>query len=105
MAIVVAVKAATTTVNTTGTGADAPKVEASVTLLAQRITPVPEGAYVERSPIGLSISSSGWVPAFRAAVANNQVPVFVHTHPNGIYDRPLPGTHAGWIDGAAPLGT
>jgi proteasome lid subunit RPN8/RPN11 len=78
------VEAAPTTVNTTGTGADAPKVEASVTLLAQRITPVPEGAYVERSPIGLSISSSGWVPAFRAAVANNQVPVFVHTHPNGM---------------------
>lgn len=78
------VEAAATTVNTTVTGADAPKVEASVTLLAQRITPVPEGAYVERGPMGLSISSSGWVPPFRAAVANNQVPVFVHTHPHGM---------------------
>ena len=55
----------------------------SVTLLAQIATPVPEAAYLERGPRGLAISSAGWVPAFRGAVAKNQIPVFVHTHPGG----------------------
>jgi molybdopterin/thiamine biosynthesis adenylyltransferase len=73
------VEAAATTVNTASSADDG-----SITLLAQTITPVPEGAYVERGPLGLSISSAGWVPAFRLAVANNQVPMFVHTHPNGL---------------------
>lgn len=84
-AVVVAtslVEAATTTVNAASAGTT--KADQSITLLAQTITAVPEGAYVERGPIGLSISSSGWVPPFRAAVANNQVPVFVHTHPHGL---------------------
>lgn len=76
------VEAAASTVNTTD--ADTTKVDRSVTLLAQTIIPVSEGAYVERGPTGLSISSSGWVPPFRVAVANNQVPVFVHTHPHGL---------------------
>ncbi len=56
----------------------------SVTLLAQTLTLVPEGAYLNRSGFGLSIASHGWVPAFRAAIKNSQVPVFVHTHPGGI---------------------
>lgn len=76
--------AATTTDTTTVAGAQIPKVAGPITLLAQSITPVPEGAYVERDPMGLSISSSGWVPAFRAAVADDQVPMFVHTHPRGL---------------------
>jgi molybdopterin/thiamine biosynthesis adenylyltransferase/proteasome lid subunit RPN8/RPN11 len=59
-------------------------VTTTITLLAQVITPVPEGAYLERGPMGLSISSTGWVTAFRAAIAKDQVPVFVHTHPNGL---------------------
>jgi molybdopterin/thiamine biosynthesis adenylyltransferase len=76
------VEAAATTVTTAD--ADGTKVDQSVTLVAQTITPVPEEAYAERGPMGLSISSTGWVPAFRAAVANNQVPVFLHTHPHGM---------------------
>lgn len=55
----------------------------NLTLLAQTVTPVPENAYVERTPMGLSIASTGWVPPFRAAIAASQAPVFVHTHPNG----------------------
>jgi hypothetical protein len=70
------VEAATTTVDTAA-AAD------NVTLLAQAVTTVPETAYIERGPMSMSISSTGWVPAFRAAIANNQVPMFVHTHPNG----------------------
>jgi|GEM_PF-222085 len=60
-------------------------------LLGQTITWVPDDAYLERSGRGLSIASAGWVPAFRVAIKNGQVPVFVHTHPAGkaffsIYD-------------------
>ena len=73
----------TTTVDNV-TGTEIAKVGGSITLLAQAITPVPDGAYVERGPMALSISSSGWVPVFRAAAASNQVPVFVHTHPGGL---------------------
>ncbi|WP_341927104.1 ThiF family adenylyltransferase [Nocardioides psychrotolerans] len=75
---------AATTVDTSVARAGIPKEVGSITLLAQTVAPVPEGAYVERGPMGLSISSSGWVPAFRAAVAHDQVPVFVHTHPRGL---------------------
>lgn len=74
---------ATATAVTTA-DADTANVDRRITLLAQTITPVPEDTYVERGPMGLSISSAGWVPPFRAAVANNQVPVFVHTHPRGM---------------------
>lgn len=65
-------------------GGGIPKVAGPITLLAQAITLVADDAYVERGPAGLSISSTGWVPAFREAVANDQVPVFVHTHPCGL---------------------
>ncbi len=54
-----------------------------VTLLARTITWVPEHAYLERHALGLSIASTGWVPAFRAAINDTCVPVFVHTHPHG----------------------
>ncbi len=75
-----------TTVDDTATGnrVQTPRDTGPITLLAQTITPVTEGAYVERGPVGLSISSTGWVPAFRAAVANGKVPLFVHTHPRGL---------------------
>jgi molybdopterin/thiamine biosynthesis adenylyltransferase len=54
-----------------------------VTLLARVLTWVPEHAYLERHALGLSIASTGWVPAFRAAIKDACVPVFVHTHPRG----------------------
>ncbi|TCC38889.1 ThiF family adenylyltransferase [Kribbella speibonae] len=75
---------ATSLVGAATTAADSAKAGGHVTLLAQVITQVPKGAYLERGPRGLSISSAGWVPAFRAAVAKGQVPVFVHTHPGGL---------------------
>lgn len=65
-------------------GATAGVIDRDITLLAQAVTLIDEDAYIERGPRGLSISSAGWVPAFRAAVANGQVPVFVHTHPRGL---------------------
>lgn len=56
---------------------------ASIALHAQSLTWVDEAAYLDRHAFGLSIASSGWVPAFRAAIKAGQVPVFVHTHPQG----------------------
>ena len=77
------VEAATTTVDYLAVGKCKSTVGANVTLLAQTITPVSSDAYVARDPFGLSILSKGWVPAFRAAIENNQIPVFLHTHPAG----------------------
>ncbi|WP_322921658.1 ThiF family adenylyltransferase [Nocardioides renjunii] len=56
----------------------------AVALLGQALTWVPDGAYLERHGFGLSIASAGWVPAFRSAIKNDQVPVFIHTHPGGL---------------------
>lgn len=51
-------------------------------LLGRELIPVPEGAYLERGPRRLRISSSGFMPAFTRAAADPQaVPVFIHTHP------------------------
>jgi ThiF family len=55
-----------------------------LTLLATNMTWVPEDAYLDRTGFGLSIRSTGWVPAFRKAIQSGQVPVFVHTHPSGL---------------------
>jgi molybdopterin/thiamine biosynthesis adenylyltransferase len=63
--------------------AEAERGVMQLTVLAQSVTWVPETAYLERTGFGLSISSVGWVPAFRAAIKRGQVPVFVHTHPGG----------------------
>ena len=71
-----------TTPNITAIGTT--QVEKSITLLAQTVTAVAEDAYILRGPLALSISSSGWVPPFRAAAANDQVPIFLHTHPRGL---------------------
>ena len=86
---------AATTVDPTVADTGIPKAAGSITLLAQTVVPVPEGAYVESGPMGLSISSTGWVPAFRATVANDQIPVFVHTHPLGL---PEFSTYDGQVD-------
>ncbi|MGH1564560.1 HesA/MoeB/ThiF family protein [Mumia sp. DW29H23] len=52
-------------------------------LLITDVTWVPQDAYLRRTGFGLTIRSTGWVPAVRAAIREGQVPVFVHTHPGG----------------------
>jgi molybdopterin/thiamine biosynthesis adenylyltransferase len=54
-----------------------------VTLLGRRITWASDEAYLERTSRGLSLRSTGWVPAARAAAADASTYVFVHTHPGG----------------------
>jgi molybdopterin/thiamine biosynthesis adenylyltransferase len=54
-----------------------------VTYLARRVTWAPPDAYMDRQSYGLSLGSPGWVPAMRAALAEESIPVFVHTHPRG----------------------
>lgn len=54
-----------------------------VTMLAADVTWVPQDAYLRRTGSGLTIRSTGWVPAVRAAIHTGRVPVFMHTHPRG----------------------
>ena len=55
----------------------------AVTFIGRAVSWVPVTAYLERNSQSLSIASDGWVPAFRAAIRDGLVPVFVHTHPAG----------------------
>lgn len=58
--------------------------ELGTTMLARRLQRAPEDAYVERQRDGLSLRSSGWVPAVRRAAMEDEMAIFVHTHPGGI---------------------
>jgi molybdopterin/thiamine biosynthesis adenylyltransferase len=60
-----------------GSGAD------GTTYLARRLTWAPPETYLERHRHGLALSSPGWVPAVREALATGDIPVFVHTHLGG----------------------
>jgi molybdopterin/thiamine biosynthesis adenylyltransferase len=55
-----------------------------ITLLGRRLDWASPDAYLDRKPHRLSLRSSGWVPAVRAALAEGSIPVFVHTHPRGL---------------------
>ncbi len=52
-------------------------------ILGRTLREVPADAYLERGPRRLRISSAGYVPAFSQALAADELPVFVHTHPTG----------------------
>ncbi|WP_159601593.1 ThiF family adenylyltransferase, partial [Agromyces humi] len=52
-----------------------------ITLLVRDIVTVPHAAYEIRTGDHLSITSSGWLPAFARADAEECVPLFMHTHP------------------------
>lgn len=53
------------------------------TFLVTDVTPVAEAAYIERTSIGMSIRSSGWVPSVRAAAREGRHVAFAHSHPGG----------------------
>jgi molybdopterin/thiamine biosynthesis adenylyltransferase len=54
-----------------------------VTLLGRELTWASPEAYVKRTRHGLALRSTGWLPAARAAVADDCTAIFVHTHPGG----------------------
>ncbi len=54
-----------------------------ITLLARELTWASPEAYVKRTRDGLALRSTGWLPAARAAVADDCTAIFVHTHPGG----------------------
>lgn len=53
------------------------------TLLGRGIDRAQASAYLDRRPDGLSLRSTGWVPAVRQAAADGAMAIFVHTHPGG----------------------
>ena len=57
--------------------------DGEVTLLGRNLTWAPADAYAGRFADGLALTSPGWVPAARAALAEDSAVVFVHTHPHG----------------------
>ena len=57
--------------------------DGEMTLLGRNLTWAPGDAYAGRFADGLALTSPGWVPAARAALAEGSIVVLVHTHPRG----------------------
>lgn len=57
--------------------------ESGTTMLARELFPAPEESYVDRRTDGVSVRSTGWVPAVRRSHGDNAMAIFVHTHPRG----------------------
>ena len=57
--------------------------DGEVTLLGRNLTSAPADTYADRFADGLALTSPGWVPAARTALAENSAVVFIHTHPHG----------------------
>lgn len=54
-----------------------------VTVLIRTVERAAASAYEVQRPDGLTLRSSGWVPAVRRGAANQEMAIFVHTHPGG----------------------
>lgn len=52
-----------------------------LTYTVSRVVWVPEECYDERTPVRLSIRSTGWFPALKTAARAGLHPIFFHTHP------------------------
>ncbi|WP_249012216.1 ThiF family adenylyltransferase [Conexibacter sp. DBS9H8] len=65
------------------------------TLLVNRVIWVPDSQYELRGPLGLKITSRGWVPALKQAADAGLGAIFFHTHPGG---PPTPSTYDGEVD-------
>lgn len=57
---------------------------ADTTVLCHSVIPIPDGAYLRRDAHGLSIRSLGYVQALKTAADDRLIPVFMHTHPDGV---------------------
>lgn len=66
-------------------------------LLGRKFEWVPDDSYLERAAFGLSIASSGYVPALGQAESMGAIPLWVHTHP-GFGAVPIPSEHDRTVD-------
>lgn len=57
--------------------------ECRTTILARDLRAAPAESYLDRTEDGLSLRSTGWVPAVRESRDDNGMALFVHTHPQG----------------------
>lgn len=57
--------------------------ERGTTILARDLRSAPLESYLDRRTNALSLRSSGWVPAVRDSRSDNDMALFVHTHPRG----------------------
>src|SRR6266536_660095 len=57
--------------------------DGGMTLLGRALHRAPRDAYLERRHDGLSLRSSGWLPAVRRSRQDGAMALFVHTHPHG----------------------
>ena len=57
--------------------------DGGITILARELCPTPEASYLDRRTDGLSVRSTGWLPAVRKSLGDNAMALFVHTHPHG----------------------
>jgi molybdopterin/thiamine biosynthesis adenylyltransferase len=57
--------------------------DGGMTLLGRTLHRAPGEAYLERRRDGLSLRSSGWLPAVRRSRQAGTMALFVHTHPQG----------------------
>jgi molybdopterin/thiamine biosynthesis adenylyltransferase len=57
--------------------------DAGTTLLGRALHRAPPDAYLEQRDNGLSLRSSGWLPAVRRSRHDDAMALFVHTHPRG----------------------
>lgn len=65
------------------------------TLLVNRVIWVTEDAYELRGPLGLKVSSRGWMPALKRAADAGLSAIFFHTHPGG---PPVPSSYDAEVD-------
>jgi proteasome lid subunit RPN8/RPN11 len=66
-------------------------------LLGRAVRWVPEYEYIQQTPIGLQIPSTGYVPSLSEAEKNGEVAIWFHTHP-GRDAIPQPSSHDQKVD-------
>ena len=71
--------------------------DGSLRLLAREVFAVTDAAYLKRKPDGLTIASTGYVPALGAADLDGAMAIWVHTHP-GLTSHPTPSRHDEIVD-------
>jgi molybdopterin/thiamine biosynthesis adenylyltransferase/proteasome lid subunit RPN8/RPN11 len=68
-----------------------------IRLLGRELHWVPESSYLRRESDGLTIGSSGYVPALNRAEQDGAIAIWVHTHP-GLDSWPRPSAHDQVVD-------